>query len=239
MKFPARIKWRHVSRLYEALAPSLKASPVTLTAPERGKVLVLSPHIDDDVIGAGGTLKKHVRAGDQVRAIYFAGCTDERIREGRLAADIIGFRDLIFWEYGPKTLSNRPGIMERLLEAVSGFDPDIVYLPSLFDRHNDHLAVNNYLSAVISKRRGNFIVHAYEVWTATVPNLVIDISDTIEAKKKALEKYKSQLSSNDWLDAALSLNRYRGVTSGAGSHAEAFMRYSMEEYFALWKRAYG
>lgn len=62
--------------------------------------------------------------------------------------------------------------------------------------------------------------------------------DSYEKKKEALAVYKSQLSSNDWLDAAISLNRYRGVTSGAGAYAEGFMGYSMKEYFMLWKKAY-
>lgn len=239
VKTPRRIKWRHVSRLYEALAPTLKASPSVIKAPETGRVLVLSPHIDDDVIGAGGTLRKHILAGDLVKAVYFAGCTEERIREGRLASGVLGFQELVFFEYGPKKLQNHPEIIERLLDIFTNFNPDIVYLPSLFDRHNDHVAVNNFLSAVIPSIKGGFTVHAYEVWTAIVPNLVVDISDTLEAKKKALKEYRSQLSSNDWVDAAISLNRYRGVTSGAGTHAEAFMRYSMEEYSALWEKVYG
>ncbi len=221
------------------MAPSLKASPAVVKTPDRGRVLVLSPHIDDDVIGAGGTLRKHILAGDPVKAVYFAGCTEERIREGRLASGVLGFQDLVFFEYGSKKLQNHAEVIERLLGIFLEFLPKIVYVPSLFDRHNDHLAVNSYLSAVISRIKDGFTVHAYEVWTAVVPNLVVDISDTLDAKKKALQEYKSQLSSNNWADAAISLNRYRGVTFGAGSHAEAFMRYSMEEYSALWKKVYG
>ena len=34
------------------------------------RVLVISPHPDDDVIGCGGTLRRHVLDGDEVRVIY-------------------------------------------------------------------------------------------------------------------------------------------------------------------------
>jgi LmbE family N-acetylglucosaminyl deacetylase len=123
--------------------------------------------------------------------------------------------------------------------VIKDFDPDIVYLPSLFDRHNDHLAVNHHLAGLYRKYGYNFMVCAYEVWTALVPNLVIDITDTIAEKKEALSRYKSQLASNDWIEAAVSLNRYRGVTSGAGKFAEGFMRYSTREYCRIWNAVYG
>lgn len=239
MKLPRRIKWRHIQRLYEALAPVLKASPVKASQPDRGRVLVCSPHIDDDVIGAGGSIRKHIEAGDSVRVIYFAGCTDERIKEAGTAAGIIGLDKLEFLQYESKTLSAHPEIADRLYATLADYRPDIVYLPSLFDRHNDHLAVNSFMATIFSSRRLDITVYAYEVWTALVPNLVIDISDTIRFKKEAISAYKSQLAANDWIDAALSLNRYRGITSGGGSYAEGFMRYSMSEYFNLWKKVYG
>jgi LmbE family N-acetylglucosaminyl deacetylase len=239
MKPPARIKWRHVGRLYERLAPLLKASPVKMDAPERGRVLVLAPHIDDDVIGAGGSLRKHVLAGDDVKIVYFADCTDERIREAEAAADVMGFVNLEFLGYQSKRLLKDDRIPARLAGIIEQCAPDFVYLPSLFDRHNDHIALNHHLAALGKKHRYGFTVCAYEVWTALVPNLVIDITGTIDAKKEAISRYKSQLESNDWLDAAVSLNRYRGITSGAGAYAEGFIRYSAREYCDIWKTVYG
>ncbi len=239
MKLPKRIKWRHVQRLYEAMAPSLKAMPIRVDFPERGRVLVLAPHIDDDVIGAGGTLAKHTRAGDPVKIVYFADCTKQRVLEGREAARIIGTDDLEFFEYGPKSLAEHPEIVNRLSKIVSGYGPDLVYLPSLFDRHNDHLAVNNYLSALFSRTRCHFTVCAYEVWTALFPNFVVNISDVVNVKRSAIEQHRSQLTDNDWVEAAISLNRYRGITSGAGLYAEGYMRFSIENYFTLWQRVYG
>lgn len=228
-----------MGRLYERLAPLLKASPIKMDSPERGRVLVLAPHIDDDVIGAGGSLRKHVLAGDEVKIVYFADCTEERIREAEAAADVMGFLNLEFLGFESKKLLQNADVSEKLARIIDHHNPDFVYLPSLFDRHNDHLALNHHLAALENKRRYKFTVCAYEVWTALVPNLVVNIGDTIEAKKEALSTYKSQLSSNDWLDAAVSLNRYRGVTSGAGAYAEGFMRYSVGEYCGIWKTVYG
>jgi len=135
-------------------------------------------------------------------------------------------------------LLEHPEIADSLSAVISDYKPKIVYLPSLFDRHNDHLAINHYLSSLYEKYRYDFTVYAYEVWTALVPNVIVDITATMNEKKKALAQYASQLASQDWLDAAVSLNRYRAITSGAGQYAEGFMRYSMKEYFTLWKAVY-
>jgi len=218
--------------------PFLKASPVKLADPDSGRVLVLAPHIDDDVIGAGGCLGRHVELGNDVAALYFADCTPERIREAKEAAQVIGFKILDFLPHEGKSLAGRQGIDETLSSIITDYGPEIVYLPSLLDRHNDHLAVNHSLARLYEKSGYTFTVYAYEVWTAIIPNLVVDISGTVEKKKEALTKYSSQLFSHDWIEAAISLNRYRGVTSGAGLFAEAFMRYSMGEYYELWKKVY-
>src|SRR6185436_9862342 len=43
--------------------------PRALLAPARGRVLLLAPHADDDVLGAGGTCALHVRQGDPLHVI--------------------------------------------------------------------------------------------------------------------------------------------------------------------------
>ncbi len=240
-KLPARIKWSHIRRLYEALEPVLKASPIKLENPEGGRVLALAPHIDDDVIGCGGTLAKHAQAGDEVFAVYFADCTRQRIAEAREAARVIGIGRLEFFDYPSKTLlrqKEQKDAARRLRDILDEYRPQTVYLPSLFDRHNDHLALNHILAGLHGGGRYGFTVCAYEVWTPLVPNLVIDISSTFAQKARALAEYKSQLVSNDWVEAAASLNRYRAIVSGAGRYAEGFMRHSMDKYFELWKRVY-
>jgi len=39
-----------------------------VTAAERTKVVVIGAHPDDELLGAGGTLARHVLAGDEVHA---------------------------------------------------------------------------------------------------------------------------------------------------------------------------
>ena len=73
------------------------------------KILVVSPHPDDEAIGCGGTLRKHVVEGDHVRVLYFTsgeqgghGRTKDQTRhiresEAQKAATILGIPDIEFW----------------------------------------------------------------------------------------------------------------------------------------------
>jgi LmbE family N-acetylglucosaminyl deacetylase len=238
MRLPPRIKWSHVRRFYEAVERYLKASPVKTHMPDDGKVLILSPHIDDDIIGCGGTLCKHIERGDEVFSVYIADCAEERIKEASEAAKIIGLNRLEFMEYESKTLLEKKELPERLSKIIKDYKPRTIYLPSLLDRHNDHIAVNHHLCTFYEKHKYDCTICAFEVWTPLFPNLIIDITSSMDKKRNAVLKYKSQLKSNNWVDAVVSLNRFRAITSGAGQYAEGFIRYSLKEYHRLWKEVY-
>jgi GlcNAc-PI de-N-acetylase len=47
-----------------------KCNPALLWQPEGKKIVVLAPHMDDEVIGCGGTLYKHIQRGATVTVIY-------------------------------------------------------------------------------------------------------------------------------------------------------------------------
>jgi len=55
------------------------------------------------------------------------------------------------------------------------------------------------------------------------PNLLLDITDIIERKAKAIDVFKSQLARSDYKNQILGLNRFRSYTLGLGvTAAEAY-----------------
>jgi N-acetylglucosamine malate deacetylase 1 len=234
-----RVKWSHVYRFYEAVEPFLKMSLPLEEKPIGERILVLSPHIDDETIGCGGTIHKHSAFGEHVTVLYVADCTPNRIQEGENAAKVLGISKTIFWEYQSKTLNRYPEIENRIGDLLIDIGPDIVYIPSLIDRHNDHVTLNYYFSKALNRVKKKFMIYSYEVWTTLIPNVVIDISDLVEIKRNAMNCYQSQLVSHNWLEGTLALNRYRGMISGARSHGEAFFRLTPQKYLKLWKDLYG
>jgi len=234
-----QLLWRNVYRLYEAFEPLLKHSIPKEDKPLGARVVVLAPHIDDETIGCGGVMLKHVAAGDRVAVLTFADCTPERIAEGRAAGSILGVHRQEFLPYVSRGLLNRPEPGVQLAEFLSGEKPDLVYAPSLFDRHTDHVAVNILLARFSRQHRLGVMVYGYEVWSTTTPNVAVDITAQQPNKAQALACFASQNRTTDWYTAALALNCYRGITTGAGKYAEAFLRLTSVRHAALVQENWG
>jgi len=231
--------WRHVYRLYEAFEPLLKHSVPKEDKPAGQRVVILAPHIDDETIGCGGVAMKHAAAGDRVAILTFADCTPERIAEGRAAGQILGAHRQEFLPFRSRGLLNQPEPAAQLAKFLAEEEPDLVYAPSLFDRHTDHVAVNILLARFTRQHGLDAMIYGYEVWSTTTPNVAVDITAQQPRKAQALACFVSQNRSNDWAAAALSLNRYRGITTGAGAYAEAFLRLTSARHAALVKDNWG
>ena len=221
--------------------------PKVVDKPEGKKILVLSPHFDDDVIGCGGTLHKHILSGDEVTVIYFTdgreGDPDnpdknlvETIRkeEARRATGILGIKNLIFLDEPDTQLKANKKLLRTLAEIFDKLRPDLVYLPSFVENHIDHLELNRIFFRLVKQLNREFNVCAYEAWTPVPPNIIVDIGQVISKKEQALKEYKSQIKQVDYVNTTLALNRYRSVMNLQGrSYAEAFFFTTCKEYVDL------
>ncbi len=191
------LKWSHVYRLYEVFEPLLKQSVPKEAKPHGERVVVLAPHIDDETIGCGGVMMKHVAAGDRVAVLTFADCTEPRMAEGHAAGQILGVSRQEFLPFVTRHLLDRPESAARLAEFLEAEQPDLIYTPSLFDRHTDHVAVNILLARFIRKHGLSAMIYGYEVWSTLTPNVAVDISAVQARKAQALNCFVSQNASNN------------------------------------------
>lgn len=188
-------------------------------------ILVLSPHMDDDIIGCAGLLRKHVLAGDKIYTLYLTGRNAIRKNESQQAAQIIGITDLDFWDFDPHELKCDNESVEKLCLLLDTNKPDAIFVPHPFDNHLDHLTTVKILTKSLEKIKANINIYCYEVWTPLVPNVVVDISEHSECKRKALEVFKSQLKEKNIVTATLGLNQYRSLFLQTNhSHAECFLK---------------
>lgn len=218
-----------------------------LDRPEGSRILVLSPHPDDDVLGCGGTIALHRQLGHEVRIVYLTygekgipGLRPDqamtiRQSEATRAAAILGVESpyLHFLALPDGQLlahvDRHPGLM-KLLEDTT---PDVIYLPSFIEAHRDHYAANLLLK---NNLRRKCMISAYEVWTPHMPNRLINISPVLEIKRRAMLAHESQLRELDYLDALLGLNRYRaGMFHRGMAYAEAFLYGPSGSYFRLFE----
>ena len=228
-----RLKWATVYRFYEWLEPWLNQSVPKEVKPSGAKVVVLAPHIDDETIGCGGVTMKHTAAGDRVAILTFVDCTPARIAEGTAAGKILGVQRHEFLPFQSADLMTQPAAAARMGEFLKEEAPDLIYLPSVLDRQRDHVALNVLLARQTQALGLSAMVYGYEVWSTLTPNVAVDITAEQPRKAAALACFTSQNATNNWLDAALALNRYRGVTTGAGLYAEAFHRLTTAGHCAL------
>jgi len=211
------------------------------------RILVFAAHPDDDLIGCGGSMAKHVKLGNRVSVCYMssgeAGSLEhskeelarKREEEAKKAAEIIGCTDMIF-------LRNRDGYLEygessltQLVELIRKKQPNVVYVHHPLDAHEDHKVTFRLVNEAIGRAgvpvfqeyRGRLwsveTVLAYEVWTPLLEfNYVEDISEFMNLKIAALRKHQSQIKIIRYDEAAEGLARYRGAMTGVGKHCEVF-----------------
>ncbi|HLD29567.1 MAG TPA: PIG-L family deacetylase, partial [bacterium] len=150
------------------------------------------------------------------------------------AASLLGITDTLFWEYTSDTLSQRRELTERLETVLKDKRPDIVLVPFCIDNHADHRALNKAFARVAPSF--SFMVYAYPVWSPLYPNVLIDVKDMWEQKKKALSSYASQLSSRDYVTLCAGLGQYWAEAKGRkGGMLESFFRATSSEYASLVK----
>lgn len=232
--------------------------PRVCMEPEGQRVLVLAPHPDDEVIGCGGTLYKHARAGHEVTVVYLADGSkgDPLLQEGKLPAQealvrsqqlvlrrkeearkacgILGVKDFVFLDYPDFEVKLTRESRQKMAAILDRVKPDVVYLPFVTDTHPDHRQTNRIFTAAMKRSRLGCACCGYEVWTPLPANVVVDISDVVAVKTEALQAYQSQLAHTDFVRAALGLNSYRSITAFvSGTHAEAFFRVPSDVYTRL------
>lgn len=222
--------------------PTLERAPLpeALARPARGRVLLLAPHADDDVLGAGGTCALHAAQGDPVHVlIVYDGAEGDpdrrhapgelralRQREARAGGAHLGLAHYEFWEYPEGHLPSPAQLLEgaqRLAHRIRELGVDTLYAPWVGEQHVDHhvLARSARLALALAGFRGR--AWGYEVWTPLVPTVVVDITTVFERKRAALREHASQLAYRDILHKGLALSAQRAMyLAPEARHGEGF-----------------
>lgn len=192
-------------------------------AAERQKVLVVAAHPDDEVLGAGGVMAKHVQKGDEVFSLIIGDGITSRYEENELNKDsvrtqveaikghclaagkVLGVKNTTVLGNYCCRFDRRPILdMTKAIEKeITRVKPDIVYTHNCSDVNNDHGIV---FKAVLTATRPSpdFCVKkllTFEVLSSTEwgfhaefrPNVYEDISSTIHKKIEAMKVYESEV----------------------------------------------
>jgi len=179
----------------------------------RGRVLVIAPHADDEVLGCGGTLARHVARGDEVDVIVLTdgalgtsdGSTDlDLVRQRRAEAEagmaLLGVSKCEFWEL-PEGHEPDAGVLGaltlRLAMRVCGAEPALVYAPWIGEGHADHFHAARLARLGLALSAFEGLALGYEVWTPLEPRWLVDVTGVWECKRAAVSEHASQLVHTD------------------------------------------
>lgn len=176
------------------------------------RVLVIASHPDDELLGCGGTLIRHIDHGDEVQSIIM--CEGESLRyknkevhqhEATMeAAKIIGISKSHRLDLPDQRL-DKYSLVELITpieKVVNGFQPQIVYVQFGGDINRDH-ALTFEAASIAIRPTAEFVEKFYTFYTVGStelktpaifsPNTWIDIEDQIDRKIKAFACYTSEI----------------------------------------------
>ena len=113
------------------------------------RVLVIAAHMDDEVLGTGATIAKHVKAGDDVTVCvvckraydhkFDPAINQEEKTATRRAAQILGYNKVEFLDLRDELLDERVlDVIVPLEECITRIRPDVVYTHHRGDSNQDH-----------------------------------------------------------------------------------------------------
>ncbi|MCZ8022775.1 MAG: PIG-L family deacetylase [Cyclobacteriaceae bacterium] len=213
------------------------------------KIIVISAHADDEIIGAGGTLLRHKEAADELYWLIVTNIFESqgfslarvssRQHEISQVANELGIKKIFKLDHPTMTLSGETLIrlVPQVAEIFQEVKPEIVYCLNRSDAHSDHRVVFDAVVACTKSFRHPYIkgVFMYECISETefapalpervfIPNYFVDITKFMDAKLKMLNIYVSEMGEHPFprsADNVRALAHFRGATAGV-KYAEAF-----------------
>lgn len=194
------------------------------------RILVVSPHPDDESIGCGGLLSLHRGQCDVLLATdgYSEALNNKKESEIRVeefikATDYLGVCNRIMLHIPEHKIKEH---FKDILQ-VDFSKYKYVFVPNRYEEHIDHFTLYNAIKKALKKTKCKAELIEYEVWTTIrKPNIKVDISEVAEEKKTAVRFHKSQTKELNYVEMIMGLNSYRGKSRGC-DYAEMF--YSQAE----------
>jgi LmbE family N-acetylglucosaminyl deacetylase/glycosyltransferase involved in cell wall biosynthesis len=219
----------------------------------KGTALVLAPHPDDEIIGCGGAILRHVQNNDSVHVIIMTdgGLGDPEIAlkvavennyetavkdyvelrkgESKKAGETLNYGIPEFWGIRDRTLEYGEKYVSMVMEQIKTINPSCVYAPSLYEMHPDHRAVAMIAVEAVRRSVGpNPDLIMYEIGRPIPsPDFLLDITDVWAKKLEGIKCFKSQLKVRPFDEYVYALNRFRAYTLPDNVNtAEAYLLFS-------------
>lgn len=186
------------------------------------KILIVSAHPDDEVLGCGGSIAKQAKEGAEVHVVFladgvFSRYDDSATQQDKLVArrvaakkagDILGIKSMFFGDFPDNRMDTMPliDIIEVVGSLITKHQPDIIFTHHAGDLNIDHRRTHEAVVTACRPQRGHPVktLLSFEIPSSTewqlpgsapafVPNWFVDISEMLEHKLAALDAYHTEL----------------------------------------------
>lgn len=209
------------------------------------RVMVVAAHPDDETLGCGGTIARHIADGDPVsiviladgvssRTLRTAGALNERALMCRKACKLLGTEDVWLHQYTDNAMDRVPllQVIQNIERHMERFKPTVVYTHHATDLNIDHRIVHHATNVACRPQPGQDVrqVFYFEVpcstgWAGDFrPTHFINIASTLPQKLEACDVYESEMRPFPHPRSnanVTNLAAHRGATVGLAA-AEAF-----------------
>ncbi|MDC0099226.1 MAG: bacillithiol biosynthesis deacetylase BshB1 [Crocinitomicaceae bacterium] len=183
-------------------------------------ILVFAAHPDDAELGCAGTLMKQIEAGSKVGIVDLTqgemgsrGTIESRYEEATTASEIMGIHARVNLKMTDGFFEINEVNKRLIIEQIRRFQPEIVLMNALNDRHPDHgrasklVSESCFLSGLIMCKtewegseqeaiRPNAVYHYIQDYYIK-PDFVVDVTKYHERKINAVQAYKTQFYNPD------------------------------------------
>ena len=225
-------------------------------------ILAFGAHPDDVELGCGATLAKEIALGKKVGIIDLTqgelgtrGSAELRFKEAEKARQILGAEVRENLGFADGFFKNDKEHQLEIIKILRKYQPDVVLCNAIDDRHIDHpkgsslvsdacflsglIKIQTVVDGVIQDKWRPKQVYHYIQWKNIEPDFVVDVSDFMTTKEKAVLAYSSQfydpksnepetpITSKNFTESVIyrakDLGRLIGVEYAEGFTAERYM----------------
>jgi len=142
-----------------------------ISMPKAGdRVMIVSPHPDDETIAAGGFIAMAVKNNTDVKVVLVTdgnkrGLKETRYKEFKKSTGVLGVdeKNLVFLNFADGSLkkTDQNLLYNKIAEQINSFDPDFIVFPNPKDDHPDHATTGKTVEKILSDRNDKN-VHSLE-----------------------------------------------------------------------------
>lgn len=197
----------------------------TLPVKKGDRVLVISPHPDDETLGCGGAIIKMLSSSVDVAVVMLTdgngggrhkNISQIRKAEFMKARSILGYSTFSILDYPDDQLSlHQKELAEQIRRILFEYTPKLVLTPYLLDYPTDHQTTNIALAKALKNAvQTDIEIGMYEIWTPiSNPSCYLSITEEYQQKRMAMESYQSQVEHFGIIDKAEALSTFRAKLS--------------------------